>query len=232
MMPVSMRRVLLWALVALAASCSSLADRNAGRAAAVHRSASSACPQERGAGVSDIPTSCSQSSPLSRCTRDSDCAAGANGRCLQAGGPACDYFCSYDDCAVDSDCTGHVPCACRSSSSDTTANKCAIGSNCLIDADCGPGGSCSPSLLGSSIDCVCVHQSFCQPDGGGCFETGPDGVTKAVPCSCDGTCGHGYFCHTPKDSCLDDSDCAPGTGTCNFDLTSKLWMCTGQICPS
>jgi hypothetical protein len=48
-------------------------------------------------------------------------------------------------------------------------------------------------------------------------------------CSCGGDCGHGYFCHTPKDACLDDSDCAGGT--CNFDLTSKAWMCTGVICP-
>jgi len=217
-----MRCVLLglWALIATTASCSSAADKTATRAPASHRLATSVCPQERGAGGA-----CSQSG----CTQDSDCTSGANGRCLQVLGPACQSYCSYDDCTGDSDCTGNTPCACRSSSSDTAANTCATESNCRVDADCGPGGFCSPSLLGSP--CQCISESFCQPgSGGGCSETGPDGVTKSVPCSCTGNCGPGYFCHTPKDSCVDDSDCA--SGKCNFEVTSKLWMCTLMICPT
>jgi hypothetical protein len=50
-----------------------------------------------------------------------------------------------------------------------------------------------------------------------------------VPCLCGGQCGHGYFCHTPNDRCLDDSDCA--SGTCNFDLTRQSWICTACIPP-
>ena len=90
---------------------------------------------------------------------------------------------------------------------------------------------CSPSLLGSRIGCQCQSETFCQADSGStCSETGADGVTTSVPCSCGGNCGHGYFCHKPEDACLSDSDCA-ARATCNFDLTSQSWMCTGHICP-
>jgi hypothetical protein len=218
----------LMAVLAATASCSGASGKTSTRAADTHRAASSACPQERGAGISGVPTQC-QSSLQAACMRDSDCVAGTNGRCLQALGPACGYYCSYDDCTQDSDCTANAPCACRASSSDTGPNTCATGSDCRVDADCGPGGFCSPSLVGSP--CECISEIFCQADSGSsCSETGPDGVTKSVPCSCDGNCGHGYFCHTPKDSCLNDGECA--SGTCNFDLKSKAWMCTGVICPS
>jgi hypothetical protein len=219
----------LLAVLAAAASCSGASGKTSTRAADNHRAASSACPQERGAGISGIPTQC-EGFTGAACTRDSDCASGANGRCLQAGGPSCGYYCSYDECTQDSDCKVNAPCACRSSNSDTGPNACATGSNCRVDADCGPGGFCSPSLVGSP--CGCNSEIFCRADSGSsCSETGPDGVTKSVPCSsCDGNCGHGYFCHTAKDSCLDDNDCA--SGACNFDLTSQAWMCTGFSCPA
>ena len=217
------------AVLAVTAACSSAADESLTRVPVNHRSASSACPQGRGAGVSSIPANCLQSSTRVACTRDSDCGSGANGRCLQDLGPACGYSCSYDDCTDDADCSEKAPCACRSSTSATAANTCATDSNCRVDADCGHGGFCSPSLLDNV--CQCFSERFCQADAGSsCSETGSDGVTKSVPCSCGGNCGHGYFCHTAKDTCLDDSDCA--RGTCNFDLTSRAWMCTAFICPS
>lgn len=223
-------RVLLGLLVVLAAtaSCSGASSGTSTRAAVNNRAASSACPQERGTGISGLPTQC-EGSARATCARDSDCAFGANGRCLQAPGPACGYYCSYDNCTQDSDCAANAPCACRSSNSDIGPNTCATGSNCRVDADCGPGGFCSPSLVGSS--CGCNSEIFCHADSGSsCSETGPDGLAKSVPCSCDGNCGHGYFCHTTKDRCLDDNDCAGGA--CSFDLTSQSWMCTGLSCPS
>ena len=78
-----------------------------------------------------------------------------------------------------------------------------------------------------------VTERFCQADSGSrCVEGGPDGAMTPTACSCAGNCAHGFFCHTSKDSCLDDSDCAPPNGRCNFEVTSQSWMCTGQICPS
>ena len=73
------------------------------------------------------------------------------------------------------------------------ANICYTASNCRVDADCGPGGFCSPSNLDTIIQCW-------------------------------GPCGTGYFCHTPKDSCLDGNDCNGSSG-CYLDPTSQSWMC-------
>jgi hypothetical protein len=48
---------------------------------------------------------------------------------------------------------------------------------------------------------------------------------QEVPCECGDACGHGYFCHTPRDTCIDDSDCG-GDGTCNYDTVNKVWSCS------
>ncbi len=211
----------------MAASCSNAADKSSGGAPVDHRSESSSCPEARGPGISAVPATCSQDVTRIACTADSDCTSGTNGRCVQSLGPACGYACSYDECASDSDCVGNAPCLCRSSNSDTSANTCATASNCRVDADCGRFGFCSPSLLGP---CGCISEAFCDASSAGaCSETGPDGVTRSVPCSCSGKCGNGYFCHTPKDSCLDDADCP--RGACIFDLTSQAWMCASVLCP-
>ncbi len=208
----------LWILVAAAASCSSAADKTATRVPVSHRPASSACPQERAAGISasDIPAGCSQNPQfVGNCTADSDCTAGANGRCLQVPPFACDYACSYDQCTFDSDCAGTAACACRASGSNTTANTCATASNCRVDADCGPQGSCSPSLL-NTFCVACTTENLCGPDGARFL--------------CEADCGSGYFCHTSKDSCVDDSDCP--SGTCNFDTTAHSWLCSSCNAPS
>jgi hypothetical protein len=201
--------------VGLICSCSGLDHKGSEPIPANHRAVGSLCPQLRGPGVSSVPDCSAQYPGLTLgCARDSDCASGPNGRCLHGGGPACSgYGCSYDECGSDADCPGNIPCACRSSDSDSRANTCATQSNCRTDGDCGPGVYCSPSLVGNT--CTCASESFCQPGEGSC---------SPGPCLCSGTCGHGYFCHTPRDSCLDDSDCT--SGTCNFDLASGSWMCT------
>jgi hypothetical protein len=62
--------------------------------------------------------------------------------------------------------------------------------------------------------CQCQSQSFC-------------GASTAPGTSCNGNCGHGYFCHTPNDRCIDDSDC--GGGLCTFDLTGQTWVCV-SVC--
>jgi len=225
----NIHRVLLGLLgvVTVAASCSGVPDKSLRGAPVDHRFQGSPCPAGRGPGISAVPPTCSQDLTRVACTADSACSSGANGRCLQTLGPVCGYACSYDECGSDSDCLGNAPCLCRGSNSDTSANTCATESNCRVDADCGAAGFCSPSLLGP---CNCVSETFCDASStGACTVTGPDGVTKSVPCLCTGKCGNGYFCHTANDSCLNDADCAQGT--CKFDLISKAWMCTRVICP-
>ena len=95
-------------LITVAASCSA---GSGARVPVQHRVTSAGCPQQRGSGVSIDPSGCAQN-PVADlpCTKDGDCTAGANGRCLQELGPACRYACSYDACSSDSDCAaGTLP---------------------------------------------------------------------------------------------------------------------------
>ncbi len=123
--------------------------------------------------------------------------------------------CSYDTCDSDVDCPSKVPCSCRASDADSEANVCVTDSNCAVDADCGPEGYCSPSVVNDF--CFCPATALC-PDSTVCYA----GNTK-VPCACGDSCGHGYYCHTPSDTCLDDSDCDRGTR--NFDRLENRWLC-------
>lgn len=215
----------LWSLVMApgAAGCSGSGKSEP----ALHRSAATPCPNERAAGIDlvEAPQGCVDNPSASLgCLKDSDCTAGSNGRCTASPGPACQTFCTYDDCRDDSDCESGGACLCRTSSTAPGPNQCAApGPSCRVDADCGKGDFCSPSLIGTQ--CICNDESFCPKGPSGCSVNGVE-----VPCSCSGTCGHGYFCHTSEDKCLDDSDCAPHQ-TCNFDLAGKRWLCTGCIEP-
>jgi hypothetical protein len=182
-----------------------------------HRAAGSSCPSARGVAQ---PPMCAPGAgaelPVD-CLQDSDCTAGANGRCVRAFGPArCGGVCSYDACAGDSDCGGSEPCLCRASSTELAANSCVTGSNCRVDADCGVGGFCSPSVVNPY--CACVSTKLCD-DSSHCYAG-----KMEVPCACGDACGHGYYCHTAQDECVDDEDCRPGT-TCNYDRLEKRWTC-------
>ena len=204
------------------------------RAPLNHRPAGSSCPQARAA-ISPEASTCTapDSGSCGRCAEDSDCAQGTNGRCGDNGRIAY-KACSYDACLDDSDCEGGAPCQCRASSSSAAANVCLTGGNCGVDSDCGPGGYCSPSALSL---CFCLNTALC-PDSGGCYEytgSGPAGLPpgpgwSAIPCACGDSCGHGYFCHTRCDTCVDDSDCGAGN-TCNYDTLSNRWDCSYCLAP-
>ena len=163
------------------------------------------------AGKPTLPARVADAGPATApaCLQDADCTAGTNGRCLPNSRLNCAGQCSYDACFSDLDCPASQPCECRESASDSAANSCLVGSNCRIDADCGSCGFCSPTPV--SPLCVCDSPAFCNPPD-------PHG-------SCGDSCGHGYFCHTPKDTCWEDSDCT-GHDRCNFDLPSQAWVCT------
>jgi hypothetical protein len=177
----------------------------------VHRATGSTCPQQRGAGSVSVEYCYSPAylnGAMVSCVQDSDCTGATNGRCLQGPKP-CITSCSYDTCFSDSDCPSNQPCECRPRTSDTAQNFCVAGGNCRVDADCGPGGFCSPSLVANP--CVCPPEGSC-----GTYH-------YAV------NCGHGYFCHTLQDSCVDDSDC--GGSTCAFDQAAMRWTCNLLMCP-
>jgi hypothetical protein len=136
-----------------------------------HRAAGVACPMQRGPGSTG-------GLPPGDCDADTDCTAGANGRCLPScGPPGClGSNCSYDGCFSDSECGARVPCSCRPSASSSDPNGCVMGSTCAVDSDCGSGGYCSPSAAGewcgATYHChtpcdACLDDSDC-PQGVGC----------------------------------------------------------------
>jgi hypothetical protein len=207
------------------ASCPSIGDASPvapGRVPTNHRASGSACPAQR-APVTEIACGCPDAGTneitlpdgsvclCGRCGQDSDCTAGPNGRCY--------LECSYDECFQDSDCEGGAPCTCRASAASPVPNFCQTGSNCAIDSDCGPGGYCSPSLVNGR--CACFSSRLCPDSGASCSDS------NTAACECGDPCSHGYFCHTPCDTCTDDSDCG-GSGTCNYDWLDHRWEC--ELC--
>jgi hypothetical protein len=177
-----------------------------------HRAASENCPAERGSvGPIDV-TGCGDVSGV-LCKNDADCMAGRNGRCLMDGSP-CRTYCSYDQCSTDADCPEKQPCICRGGGPDTTANYCLAGSNCATDADCGECGFCSLSLQRANAQCTSVD---------GCPEDGCDGGGTGMRCACVTTVSFAYICHTSKDECTNDSDCA--FDYCAYMDRSMRWEC-------
>jgi hypothetical protein len=96
---------------------------------------------------------------------------------------------------------------------------------CVSDGDCKLGGPCvCRSNLAGANTCLagnCRVDADCGA-GGSCSPTYDFG------------CGHyigivGYFCHTPRDSCLDDSDCAP-PGECRHNPATGAWVCASSQC--
>jgi hypothetical protein len=218
------------------------AGRAAGEVPLVHRSSGSGCPRKRGS-VTTTPV-CGDAAPCAMgdpCAQDSDCTAGSNGRCV----PELDEttYCTYDACFADSDCEGGL-CICRASSASSAANLCYAEGNCAADSDCIPGLWCSPSLPGNGA-CSCASFALCADAGNaapgttttmtppqtlGCWESSGDGKWTAIPCLCGNACGpSGYYCHTPCDVCVNDSDCSSGA-SCLYDVHKAIWDCFVAEC--
>jgi len=156
-----------------------------------HRATPDICSRERGPGNFTPNIGWDAGGP---CTKDSDCAAGTNGRCmahLVYGGSL--PWCRYDDCFVDADCGAGRACVC-----DPQGNAC-VQAGCHVDADCGAGGWCSLS-------------------------------TTTHPCWVD--IPDGYFCRTPRDACVEDSDCGPpDRNHCSYSKELRHWACgTRGLC--
>ncbi|CAN5503087.1 hypothetical protein BH09MYX1_BH09MYX1_32520 [soil metagenome] len=134
------------------------------------------------------------------CKTDAECTQGTNGRCTSVA--LAPATCSYDACTVDKDCGGAGVCQCRSSA-EGGANACRQG-NCRTDGDCGVVGKgyCSPSAV--EIDVYC---------------------RSGIPSG-----SFGYFCHTPEDECVSDTDCAGLMPACVFDVAKSRWACLGLAC--
>jgi hypothetical protein len=93
---------------------------------------------------------------------------------------------------------------------------------CEADADCDAGKICYCS---QSTAARCLAIGNCRTDA----DCGNGPYSYCSP-SMSWDCGgyrpvDGFHCHTPSDTCMDDSDCA-GTSYCNFDVYQARWKCT------
>ena len=117
---------------------------------------------------------------------------------------------------------GHDGCSC---SYDT----------CVVDSDCKTGELCdcrSPWHYGDKGPARCLPGN-CRTDA----DCGTDGYCSP---SMDFGCGAylgvtGWFCHTPADSCTNDSDCKNldggwGTPFCCYRPEVGRWACSTSMC--
>ena len=127
---------------------------------------------------------------------------------------------------------------------------------CMTNGDCtaGPNGRCIPSRIGMTCsydacfaDADCAPGAVCQcgtANGAGnhCSQPGcqVDADCPSSWCSPTfGACGNysgvvSYACHTAKDECVDDADCAGaaiGLGAyCMYDPLVARWTCSTSQC--
>ncbi len=135
------------------------------------------------------------------------------GQCFSSG--------SSGGCTKDSDCTAGVNGRC-SNEGPVPSCSCTYDA-CQHDNDC-TGDTCachgSAYVLGGN---VCVPGN-CHVDA----NCGPGGYCS--PAEDVNSCGSlgGYYCHTPGDLCIDDSDCPASPGgpqVCTFVETTNRWEC-------
>jgi hypothetical protein len=194
----------LFPLVALAVAgiwfaTSACAKRS--EVASSHRAVAVACEKARGPGNPG-------KSEGGMCKADADCTKGKNGRCQLRGARYRQNECTYDECFSDADCDGGKGvCGCEHDATNQGAGHYCSPGNCRVDADCGKGGFCSPSMPNCSLN-------------GPYYPTGYFCHTKKDECTND-------------DDCKPPSKKGYGPiGTrCAWAPESARWVCSSEECP-
>src|SRR5690606_25374237 len=123
-------------------------------------------------------------------------------------------------CVQDSDCT------------DGFAGRCVNGrgmlfcsyDECTTDSECEGTTVCDCGLAGSELTNSCVAGN-CRVDD----DCGEGGYCSPSQGSCGSYSGVvAYWCHTPEDECLDDSDC--DVGYCALFPEIGIWACQTSQC--
>jgi hypothetical protein len=117
---------------------------------------------------------CSLPAPAGNCTlggacrNDSMCLAGIGGRCTMTMSGAVTCRCTYDACARDSECPTGETCACHGTALTLGNGSTCVAGDCRVDSDCGAGGYCSPSPIGTS--CGGIAGYYCHTDHDTCID--------------------------------------------------------------
>lgn len=141
--------------------------------------------------------------PMAECATDTDCTAGAGGRCeVVAPWSSTTPKCYYDTCQQDSDCPNGGVCECGGSGGGT--NACSPGGDkrsCRVDADC-PHFLCSMDEIDG---CAGVYPApyHCHSDDDECGSTA----------DCHGAPGEATTCVFSKQDnkweCIREHPCGP-----------------------
>jgi hypothetical protein len=124
-------------------------------------------------------------------------------------------------CAKDDDCTAGRNGRCMGVGTRVRSETCTYDA-CLVDADCKTGGPCECSALGNT--CLAGN---CRTDAD-CGDDGSCGQARDAGC---GAQTSSYYCRTPDDTCLEDSDCG-ANARCTYSPELAHWGCiTPPICP-
>jgi hypothetical protein len=110
-----------------------------------HRASATACDRTRETNIVDAPEDGDAS--YVKCHAHADCTEGENGRCSGNGHDG--WQCTYDKCFADSDCASTASAerqVCQCEGGARSDNNVCLPGDCRVDADCGAGSYCSPSL--------------------------------------------------------------------------------------
>jgi len=154
-------------------------DAPSGRVPERHRPEHVACDDQRSTDGPTIPEGMEE---MANCTSHDDCTEGDNGRCSDFGRGF--WGCTYDQCFSDDDC-GVSACICGG---DVAPNHC-MGGDCQVDADCGPGGYCSPTF-GECGNYSGEIAYYCHTPDDECIDDGDCGDNEWSYCAYNPAAGH------------------------------------------
>jgi len=127
-------------------------------------------------------------------------------------------------CNVDGDCKGREP---RCEDHTCTEARCRVDTDCLDGQMCMCGVDYAHTQNARPHSCL---PAGCRTDA----DCGPGGYCSPSP---DLQCGHyrgiaGWYCHGPRDACIDDEDCVLASptgktprGYCAYSLVAGRFVC-------
>jgi hypothetical protein len=130
--------------------------------------------------------------------------------------------------AASNACTKHADCT-EGANGKCAASGVGMGGGyyycnydqCATDADCGTGRICY-CTASDAAGCLSVGNCLTDADcGGGSYSY----CSPSMGWDCGGYHSiDGFHCHTPNDTCIDDTDCT-GANYCNYDVYQGKWQC-------
>lgn len=126
----------------------------------------------------------------------------------------------YITCTEHADCTEGANGRCITRGRDgyqCTYDLCFTDDDCDFVCRCGSGYSANVCLRNGNcnVNADCGAGGFCSPTYGSCGDY-------------SGTVA--YYCHTPQDECVDDSDCGGYPNYCAYDTVGGRWTCQDSHC--